>query len=275
MDEFATRLVRVEQMLEEVLRFVRPKKTRKDYQAKYYQDQRTKRKSQLKRLKNRDRNNLNPDPRLQKVFAEWAAVGFTFACPYRFLEWLSFTWNAETYEERPITRSGGYYRVMSGFSGNRPSRYKRTENDLFGCGRKRLAFSGVTQIQFRDAEWWNWGFGVLGKTVREMQEDSRWAELPESFTKPLRLLMGGGGMVEVRPGLFFDQNEPNCEILAKTYALVKPQIDRAWRACKLGLFAKTAPSPCHQNLKPKGSPALKTAPAPAISRPALRSNSPK
>ena len=90
---------------------------------------------------------------------------------------------------------------------------------------------------------WHWGFGVLGKTVFEMQEDGRWAQLPKEFTEPLLLLMGGFGLLELRPGLIFDHNEPNCDTLSKAFRLAKPQLDRAWRACKNGLFIKEEPTP--------------------------------
>ena len=247
--ELRDRLVRVEKLLEEVLSFVRPKKSRKEYQSKYYREKKTKELAELKRLRNPSKNNLYPDKRLctEKV-EDWAAAGFRFAAAakhdsaYRFLGWLAYTWNVNTYQHRPITRSGGYYHVMIGFSGDKPMRIKWTENDLFGCG-KRLTFTRVQRDQFADALWWHWGFGVLGKTVFEMQEDGRWAQLPKEFTEPLLLLMGGFGLLELRPGLIFDHNEPNCDTLSKAFRLAKPQLDRAWRACKNGLFIKEEPTP--------------------------------
>ena len=154
---------------------------------------------------------------------------------------------------------------MIGFSADKPMRMKWTENDLFGSG-KRLTFTRVQRDQFADALWWHWGFAVLGKTVFEMQEDPRWASLPKDFTQPLLLLMGGFGMVELRPGLIFDHNEPNCDTLSKAFRLAKPELDRAWRACRSGLFAKVEPKPSPSQSPSRDSRATKPTPAPVISR---------
>jgi hypothetical protein len=75
-----------------------------------------------------------------------------------------------------------------------------------------------------------------------MQEnEKRWATLPHTFTKPLLLMMGGFGMVQVRHGLIFDPNEPDCTKLGAMYAIAKPELDRGWLACKRGLYAKVQP----------------------------------
>lgn len=245
MELFAERLERVEQMLGEVLSLLTKRSDRTLYQAKYYAE----RKGRRVGLKNLDMNNLDLprgwDDRLSSRIVEWANTAYRFAenskSPYKFLEWLSYTWNSATYWHRVITRSGGYNWIFIGFSGEKPLRCKWTDNDLFGCVN-RTKFSRAQRDQFGNALWWRWGHGVLGKVVFEMQEDeTRWGKLPKSFTKPLLLLMGGFGEVEVRQGLTFDPTEEDCDRVGRMYAYAKPDLDRSWDACKRGLYAKSEP----------------------------------
>ena len=251
------RLTEVEEDLSEVLKLlkqmVKDKKGRTKvakYQAKCYAKRRE---AQLNEaspgIKNPDRNNLDLpmgwDKRLRMKMEEWATVCYHFAeakkSPHAFLCWLAYTWNSCTYWHKVVTRSGGYNHVFIGFSGTKPLRLKWTDNDFFGCV-KRTSFTRAQRDQFGNALWWNWGYGVLGKVVLEMQEDEeRWAALPKHFTRPLLLMMGGFGMVEVRTGLVFDPTEGDCGKIGKMYAYAKPDLDKGWNACARGLFAKEEP----------------------------------
>ena len=243
------RLSRVEDALQEVLKLLREGKKRTKYQAKYY----VKRKEeQLSEegvgLKNPDRNNLDLpmgwDKRLRTKMHEWAEVAFRFAeakmSACTFMEWLAYTWNNCCYWHKVVTRSGGYNHVFIGFSGTKPLRIKCTDCDLFGCV-KRTSFTKAQRDQFSEAHWWRWGYGVLGKVVDEMQDDARWKALPERWARPMLLMMGGFGQVELRQGLMFDPNEENCNSFGRMYAYAKPDLDRGWNACKRGLFAKEEP----------------------------------
>ena len=81
-----------------------------------------------------------------------------------------------------------------------------------------------------------------GKVALEMQEDEkRWAKLPKHFTRPLCLMMGGFGGVEVRQGLLFDPKVSDWNKVGRMYSYAKPELDRGWNACKRGLFAKEEP----------------------------------
>ena len=252
MSLIAERLTKVEALLEEVLHLLRLKQetaqTRAEYQARYYAERNGK-KSREGLIKNPDRNNLNLqmgwDRRLRKNMVTWAATAYRFAeegkSSASFMEWLAYTWNNETYWHKVVTRSGGYNHLFIGFSGTRPLRCKWTDNDLFGCV-KRTKFTRAQRDQFSNALWWNWGYGVLGKCLLEMQEDEeRWAKLPTHFTRPMLLMMGGFGMVEVRAGLLFDPSEHDCNRVARMYAYAKPDLDRGWDACKRGLYGKEEP----------------------------------
>jgi len=251
MSNFEERIAAVETKLDEVLQLLKGKNARAEYQAKYYVERREAAllKENSGRLRNPDRNNLDLprgwDKRLGPKVHEWAELCYRFAAarksPFEFMEWLAFTWNSCTYWNKVITKSGGYFHLFIGFSGTKPLRSKWTENDLFGSVR-RTTFNRIQRDQFRDAPWWKWGFGVLGKVVHQMkEEDDRWAELDTRFTRPLLLMMGGYGLVEVRQGLYFDQHEDDCNKIGKMYAHAKPDLDRGWKACKRGLFSKVEP----------------------------------
>ena len=264
------RLGRVEQMLGEVLQLLKNGKSRAKYQAEYYAQRKETRLTETRPgLKNPERNNLNLpmgwDKRLQSKLEEWAEIAFRFKDarrgPFDFLEYLAYQWNNETYWHKVITRSGGYNHVFIGFSGSKPLRTKCTDCDLFGCV-KRTSFTRAQRDQFADAHWWRWGYGVLGKVVNEMQDqhEERWLKLPKRFTRPLLLMMGGFGQVEVRQGLVFDPNEPDTAKVGKMYVYAKPDLDRGWNACKRGLFATEKPTfPCIN--APTAQPSQSLAPA--------------
>ena len=245
MKSLVERLGNVESMLTEVLGLLRERQKRSEYQRRYYEEKKA---EQRQGLKNPDCNNLDLpmgwDKRLRDQVRAWAELAFRFAetgkTPYAFMEYLAFVWNNCTYWHKVITRSGGYNHVFIGFSGTKPLRSKCTDNDLFGCV-KRTTFSRTQRLQFGEALWWRWGYGVLGKVVFEMQEDDRWDRLSAQFTKPMLLMMGGFGQYEVRHGLIFDPSEDDPLKVGKAYAYAKPNLDRGWAACMKGLFAKVTP----------------------------------
>ncbi|MAD44255.1 MAG: hypothetical protein CMH98_04545 [Oceanospirillaceae bacterium] len=224
--------------------------TRKKQQAKSYQKRKAKKK---KGLRNPECNNVavrmgvyHRDTRLGPLQeGRWARVAFHFAesarGPYAFLQWLCYEWNCNTYWVKPITRSGGYNHVMI-FSGEAPLRQKYSDNELFGCLR-RTSFTRIQQEQFSSAIWWWWGSAMLGRVVFSMRDEyeERWAKVDDRFKKPLMLMMGHMGEVEVRNGLHFDQNEKNPDKLGKAYRFARLELDAGWNACKKGLFAKEEP----------------------------------
>ena len=241
--------------LAEVVELMQRRERRAEYQRKYYADRKAQKKRKKKAepvrsgLENPNENNLNllkilKDRRLLKVFPQWAEVAYGFAdsghSAFNFLQWLTFTWNVQTYWFRPVTRSGGYNHVFIGFSGpTKALRCKYSDNELFGCVKK-CSFVTKPQVEaFRDAPWWRWGYNVLGQVVFCMQEEDekRWDRLPLSFRRPLLLMMGGSGAFELKKGLEFDPYEGNPDKLGKAYGLAKMDLDMCWGACKKGLFA--------------------------------------
>jgi hypothetical protein len=257
MKRVEARLDRIEGQLAELLLLLRGKKSKSDYHARYYEKRKAGReKAQAKaasaRLLNPDRNMLTyKDRRLSSMFEPWAEVGFRFGTaappqPFKFLCWLVYTWQ-NLYQARPITRSGGYNQVFIGWSGDRPLRHRYTDNDVFGnC--KRTKFDETQALGFAKSPWWNWTYGVLYQVLYTMQEhEDRWAKLSPTFTKPLLLMSGGYGEVEVRHGIKFDPNLKHDQ-LQTVYKFVKPDLDRGWAACIKGLCSKDAPAvPCERS----------------------------
>ena len=254
MENVLQRLGTVESKLDEVLQLLKSTANRKAYHAKKYSERKAKK--ALPGLRNPNCNMLEMKPwgydkRLQAdgTFKKWALVACRFARDpslgaHKFLQWLSYTWNSATYWHKVITRSGGYNHLFTGFSGsgNKPMRTKRCDNDLFGC-MKRTKFTKAQRDQFEDALWWMWGFGVLCKVNHELCEmpDAHDVVRNSKFMRPLRLMMGQYGEVQLRQDLVFDQTESDPVKLGKMYGYAKPDLDMAWNACKRGLCDNVEP----------------------------------
>lgn len=247
MDELIERVRSIENQLAEVLSLLRGKETTAVRQHRYYVERkrRAAKAAGAPKLRNPDKNifalRCGKDNRLAKHWVEWAKVGLKFGAavrPYAFLEWLCWAWQ-NVYQERPLTRSGGYNQVFYGWSNNKPLRTKTTDSDLFG-NLKRLSFNRVQKDQFSDALWWRWGYGVLFQVLGEMQEMEGYEALSDRFLRPIKLMCGTYGHVELKQDLFFE-TELDCKQLSKVYRLVKPELDRCWQACMKGLRVKEEP----------------------------------
>ena len=232
---------------------VQKQQDRRSYQKDYYKRRKAGKKAVPKSgLLNRDVHcldvNRGRDNRLP--VAEWAKVLRVFAekgaSSYNFLTWLSWVWNHDTYQHQPITRSGGYYQVFIGHSGRKALRNKYGEKELFG-NVKLTKFANKVQLErFIGAPWWMWGYGVLGAVVREVDDEDWWSNLPDRWTKPLRLMQGGYGAYPVKSDLVFDPASlggPHADLVRATrmYVAARNDLEVGWRACTKGLFAQEEP----------------------------------
>ena len=270
MDKVLERLEAIEANQVRIMELLGAKSSRADYQKRYYAKRKAAKAVEAVKgrgkFRNPDRNNLTlrfgKDRRLFAKFMEWGRVGLKFGAlnqPSRFLEWLCWAWQ-EVYTYRPITRSGGYNQLFIGWSNGKPLRTKVTDGDMFANVR-RLTFTKVHQEQFAEALWWRWGYGVLYQVLNAMEEMDGYEALPERFLRPLRLMCGGFGQVEVKQGLIFDQNLKSLDELSKAYRLAKPDLDRGWGACMRGLAAKEQPYADFVNrASPSQSPRPSTTP---------------
>jgi len=181
------------------------------------------------------------DARLSGKTAGWAEVGMRFGAldqPEQFLTWVVYKWNACCYLKKPITYSGGYYRVHTG-----EIRCNYGAFDLMGYNAKQSIFikNDGQLVDFCNRPWWNWAYNVLYPVYTTMQELPGFRNLPERFTRGVRLILGGCGEYEVYTELCWDQNETRFQI-NKMLKRVGVDLRSMWRACCDGLRHKAEPA---------------------------------
>jgi hypothetical protein len=238
------RLLRAE--VQRMADLMQKREDRREYQAAYYKKRKVAKKPrQLPGLSNLDRHCLMGARDTRMPTQEWGETMQRFArsgrSAYNFLTWLAWSWNKDTFQHVPITKSGGYLHLFIGLSAGKPLRQKYTDRDLMGQ-MKLYRFTKKEQLEyFRDAKWWLWGFHVLGSVVFDVDDAPWFKELPDDWVKPLRLMMGMFGEYEVRPGLIFDPNEPDLHKASRMVGLVRPTLEMCWAACRKGLHSSEEP----------------------------------
>ena len=181
------------------------------------------------------------DERLSERIEPWARVGMKFGAldkPEEFFTWLCYQWNNNCYLKKPITCSGGYFRVHTGLC-----RQSLGRSDMMGLNLKQrilLRHEGDAQ-DFSMRPWWDWAFNVLYPVYSEMEDTPGFSELPPRFLKCVRLVLGGFGEHEVYTGLSWDQSETMLNI-NKMLKRVGPDLVLMWKACCRGLQMKSSPA---------------------------------
>ena len=177
---------------------------------------------------------LSRDGRISDRIPNWAAVGMKFGRannPDGFLRWICYQWNSCCYLKKPITYSGGYYRVHTG-----ELRCNYGAFALMGYNAKQSIFikNDGQLVDFCNRPWWNWAYNVLYPVYTTMQELPGFGNLPERFTRCVRLILGGYGGHEVYTGLYFD---PFADLpdLNRMLRRVGPELTSMWTACIMGL----------------------------------------
>ena len=176
------------------------------------------------------------DMRLVQHWKKWALKGMEFGernRPEEFVNWLCWQWNTCTFVKKPITFSGGYFQYHVGEA----SRMHTTAYELMGLSKKnKLCMrNDAEHTDFRDRNWWSWGYGILTQVFEEMQKLPGFDTLPERFTRCIKLLCGCYGMHEVYTGLYFDPNWENLPELNRMLRKIGPDLTGMWRACLMGL----------------------------------------
>ena len=222
---------------------------RKAYQKAYYKRRKEAREVEKLGLQMKLREvNCLEGPRDRRLPSEeWAKQLKRFVdaglSAYNFLTWLTWTWNQRCYKHSPVTTSGGYVHVFIGTSGDRALRQKYSTRELFGKSRC-YRFTKPEQLElFREAKWWNWGFGVLGPIVFLVEEEPWFKQLPDNWVRPLRLLMGGFGDYDLRNDLKFDPSTFDLARGTKMYGLARNTLEMCWASCLRGLQSKAEPFP--------------------------------
>ena len=180
------------------------------------------------------------DQRIQCKVQEWALAGMRFGRadkPELFLEWICYQWNSCCYLKKPLTYSGGYFRVHTG-----SARHNYGPFDLMGLNNKNkdLMQNDGHLTDFRNRPWWNWAYNVLFPVYTAMEDLPGFGDLPERFLKGVRLVLGGYGGHEVYTEIYWDPNETRAN-LNRMLKRVGLDVRLMWRACGSGLRMKTCP----------------------------------
>ena len=255
-EELLTVITELKAQVQRMADALQKKEDRKNYHSEYYKKRKTDKKkkaakSKLK-LENPNRHILEGQRDYRLPFKKWALKLKKFVdrglSPYNFVTWLAWSWNQDTYQHTPITKSGGYMHVFIGVSaqdGGRALRSRYSERDVTGHMRVNT-FKNEAQIDtFASALWWKWTFRVLGLAVSEVDEEDWYNALGESWHRPMKVLQGATGLYEIqRTGaepIYFDPNETDLNLASKMYGFVRPTLEMGWGAALRGFFSKEEP----------------------------------
>ena len=181
------------------------------------------------------------DSRISDRVPQWAAVGMKFGLadnPEGFLRWICYQWNCCCYLKKPLTYSGGYFRVHTGLT-----RHNYGAFDLMGYNvKQRMVLRNRGElIDFQDRPFWMWAYKVLFPVFTHMQRLPGYDDLPERFDKGIRLILGSYGLYEVYTDLYWDVNESRDNI-NRMFKRVGPTLRLMWKACLDGLRASGCPA---------------------------------
>lgn len=243
-EELLAAVVQLKEQVQRIAEAMEKQQGRKSYQAEYYKKRKAALAAALVRLPNKDRHCLEGPRDSRMPHAAWAKQLKAFAerglSAYNYITWLAWTWNHNTFEIVPITKSGGYMHVFIGMSGKKPLRSKYSERDVTGHMRVSRLTKKEQIDTLADALYWKWTFHTICDVVGEAQDEGWFDGLGESWTKPLKLAMGGFGCYEVK-GEIFDPCERNLQVASKTYGWLLPTLEMNWNAFLRGLFSKEEP----------------------------------
>ena len=199
-------LDRIEGKLDELLQEQRQKKSDSATRRQQYREAREMRERGKIRLP--DFHVLKKrDGRIAGLVQAWAEKGMVFGAaddPEGFAAWIVYQWNSCTYLKKPITFSGGYYRVHTG-----SIRCNYGSYDLMHLNEKqalRLRHDADKQ-DFSERPWWDWAHNVLNPVFKRMQECPGFKELPERFDRALRLVLGASSELELYTDVWWSQHE--------------------------------------------------------------------
>lgn len=223
---------------------------RKEYQAEYYKKRKRtaaeKRTVARTRLNNGNQHCLGEGKRDKRLpHAAWARKLKEMAgrglSAYNFLTWLAWAWNHNCFEHVPFTRSGGYYQVYIGTSGEKALRSRYSERDVTGHVRVYTFKTHAQLDTYKDALFWRWSYAVLSPVVWDLDGEPWYDGLGDSWKKPFKIAQGGFGGYEVSDGVEFDPTERDLKIASKTYAKVRPTLEMCWGSWLRGLNSKEEP----------------------------------
>jgi hypothetical protein len=217
---------------------------RKEYHAEYYKKRKAQKEAKGVRLSNRNKHCLmgQRDTRLPSV--EWAEKFEWFSenglSVYNFVTWMAWTWNQNTFEHVPITKSGGYLNVMIGLSGKKPLRQKYSERDVTGHLRVNVIRKPEQVDILSDALWWKWTFNVLLEIHAQVAQKEWFKKKGERWVRPFKLACAPFAELEVR-GTIYDPHDRDLQTHSKMYSCLRPTLSMLWGSFLRGLHAKVEP----------------------------------
>ena len=228
------------------------KQDRSQYQAEYYkkrkaakalkkeQDRASKRLSSercvFKGLRRRDVPHKLWAQKMQEFLRDGRSI-------YNWLTWVAWSWNQDTWEFPPITRSGGYYNVFIGMSGEKPLRSRYTERDITGHVRV-ITFTTQLQLEtFSSALFWAYCFRTVGLVASEHEEDSEWyQQMPTRWRNVIEVLKGALGQFKIpNSEIYFNPEEKDLQVMSKAYGHVRLMLEQVWACTLKGWFSKKEP----------------------------------
>ena len=177
------------------------------------------------------------DPRIEAKLPEFVDAGYRFAAaddPEGFAAWLVYQWNSCTYLKKPITFSGGYYRVYAG-----GVRCPYGAFDLMGYNKKQkqLLRHQADYDDFGSRPWWDWCYIVLFPVWERMVGEGR-QRFPKRFERCVRVLLGDYGECKVSDGLYWGQSE-SMQNINRMLRTVGTDLWLMWKGCLRGLRSQS------------------------------------
>ena len=187
------------------------------------------------------------DPRMKEHLETLVHGAMQFAAnddPEGFVAWLVYYWNSCVYLKKPITFSGGYYRVYVG-----SMRMGYGAFDLLGFHKKQRQKlrNEAERDDFSKRPWWDWGYLVLLPVWLEMRNH----KLPKRFSRCVQILLGDFGGYEVFEDVQWGPSE-DLHLVNRMLARVGTDLWRMWRACIRGLRTRE-PVPLPQRSEAAGT----------------------
>ena len=234
------RLERVEEKLDRILlEFCGRKKAAETRRTQYRKKKQRREKGKVPLpghhiFKKRDPRWLQKVPALVEAARQFAEADD----PEGFAGYVTWQWNSGTYLKKPITFSGGYYRLFVG-----DVRHGYGPSDLMGYNKKqRLTLrNDADHDDFQNRPWWRWGYLVLFPIWEKLLDvyANEGRELPTRFDRCMRILLGDYGELEVYTGLYWGPSEAR-EHINRMLRRVGTDLRLVWRACLRGLRSQTA-----------------------------------
>jgi hypothetical protein len=251
MDEMAREIRALKVQVQRMADAMQRREERASYQAEYYKKNKKKKsdKVALKRATRLkcDRHIFEGLRRYDVPHGKWAQKMREFVeqgrSVYNWLSWLAWSWNQDTWQFKPITRSGGYYNVFIGMSGNKALRSRYTERDITGHLRV-TTFTTKLQVEiFSNALFWKYAFRTVGIVASELEEDDWFLnKLPKRWRDVIEVLKGAQSGYKIPNSEFcFNPDETDLKIASKAYGHVRVVLEQVWACTMKNFFAQEEP----------------------------------